>query len=355
MVKKKKLLVAFICFILILFLGCGLFILKKYVFGSNTGSYYNDDGSYRHITGTSSFQYVEKHPAFVQFSSFIQPWKDKPRVYLMSNLSIDWVSKDNHVDAASVVDGFNFIIDEAEKQNIYYDFYTQEEIAEDSSKDETGLLFIPGEKDAPVAIISAGGAFKSVCMFLEAFPVAQELHEMGYNVFMLKYRVNPDGGMEKADMDRQEKYANEDYGRAMQYIFQNQEKLGVQMENYSVWGFSAGGRLTQLWGLENDFGYDHYEIPKPTAMMLVYSGWYDEHFKGQYATQPATYFAYLDNDDVIGAENVSAIERYIEELRSLNIPTDVHVYHEAKHGFGAGIGTDAEGWVTDAVAFWEEQ
>ena len=90
-------------------------------------------------------------------------------------------------------------------------------------------------------------------------------------------------------------------------------------------------------------------------MMLVYSGWYDEHFKGQYATQPATYFAYLDNDDVIGAENVSAIERYIEELRSLNIPTDVHVYHEAKHGFGAGIGTDAEGWVTDAVAFWEEQ
>ena len=44
----------------------------------------------------------------------------------MSNLSIDWVSKDNHVDAASVVDGFNFIIDEAEKQNIYYDFYTQE-------------------------------------------------------------------------------------------------------------------------------------------------------------------------------------------------------------------------------------
>ena len=31
------------------------------------------------------------------------------------------------------------------------------------------------------------------------------------------------------------------------------------------------------------------------------------------------------------------------------------VYSDAPHAIGAGTGTDAEGWLQDAVAFWEEQ
>lgn len=33
----------------------------------------------------------------------------------------------------------------------------------------------------------------------------------------------------------------------------------------------------------------------------------------------------------------------------------MHVYKNAGHSIGTGCGTDAEGWLTEAAAFWEEQ
>ena len=36
------------------------------------------------------------------------------------------------------------------------------------------------------------------------------------------------------------------------------------------------------------------------------------------------------------------------------IPTEFHAYEGLPHGFGLGTGTVAEGWLTDAVRFWEE-
>ena len=37
------------------------------------------------------------------------------------------------------------------------------------------------------------------------------------------------------------------------------------------------------------------------------------------------------------------------------IPTEFHSYEGLGHGFGLGTGTVAEGWINDAVAFWEAQ
>lgn len=270
-------------------------------------------------------------------------------------LSIRMVCNLNHLNTESILDGFNFVMDASAQRQIYYDFYTQEERMEDPSKEETGLIFIPGEKDAPVAFLTAGGAFKSVCLFGETFPVGNILHQAGYNVFIFKYRVNPDADTSKETMDYQERYANEDFGRAMQYIFENQDTFGVSMEDYSVWGFSAGGRTTFLWGLDNDYGYAHYGLPAPAAMMLVYSGWYDEQFADQYGAMPPTYFAWLPNDDVIGAENIERIRQYIDFLKEQGTLVEEHPYYEARHGFGEGRGTDAEGWIAEAAAFWENQ
>ena len=153
----------------------------------------------------------------------------------------------------------------------------------------------------------------------------------------------------------QEKYANEDFGKALQFIFENQETFGVNMEGYSVWGFSAGGRTTFLWGLDNDYGYEHYELPAPAAMVLVYSGWYDRQFEGQYGTVPPTYFAWLPNDDVLGEKLAGEIQQYIDFLKAQGTPMQEHPYYEAKHGFGEGRGTDAEGWIEEVAEFWEAQ
>jgi hypothetical protein len=40
-------------------------------------------------------------------------------------------------------------------------------------------------------------------------------------------------------------------------------------------------------------------------------------------------------------------------MRSAGIDVEFHVYQKVGHGFGLGIGTNAEGWLEDAVQFWE--
>lgn len=49
------------------------------------------------------------------------------------------------------------------------------------------------------------------------------------------------------------------------------------------------------------------------------------------------------------------MQRRLEAMSELGIPTEFHSYEGPPHGFGLGTGTVAEGWINDAVAFWEEQ
>ena len=49
------------------------------------------------------------------------------------------------------------------------------------------------------------------------------------------------------------------------------------------------------------------------------------------------------------------MERRIDALSDLGIPTEFHCYPNLSHGFGLGTGTEAEGWIYDAIDFWEEQ
>ena len=45
----------------------------------------------------------------------------------------------------------------------------------------------------------------------------------------------------------------------------------------------------------------------------------------------------------------------LDELSALGIPTEFHAYNGLPHGFGLGTGTIAEGWINDAIRFWQAQ
>ena len=45
----------------------------------------------------------------------------------------------------------------------------------------------------------------------------------------------------------------------------------------------------------------------------------------------------------------------LQGLEKAGISTEFHAYEGLPHGFGFGIGTEAEGWIQGAVVFWEEQ
>ena len=56
-----------------------------------------------------------------------------------------------------------------------------------------------------------------------------------------------------------------------------------------------------------------------------------------------------------GFAYVGAMQRRIEALDALGISTEFHHYPGLPHGFWLGTGTVAEGWLDEAVQFWEAQ
>ena len=193
----------------------------------------NGTGSYSHITTSDLVHDIVNHPAFKCFGQYLLPWDNDKNYY---NTQLNNVSTllpyHNHVDPSIVVGAINHMIDEInDGKTIFYHFYTEQKKREEPTKESTGLFFFKGKAGAPFAILCPGGGFAYVGSLHEGFPHAIELSKKGYNAFVLKYRV---GG---------ELRATEDLAAAIPYISKKAEMFEVSVEDYSLWGSSAGARM----------------------------------------------------------------------------------------------------------------
>lgn len=217
---------------------------------------------------------------------------------------------------------------------IFYDIYTDEEKAADPAKSNTGLFFFKGNPGERFAVCNAGGGFAYVGAMHDSFPHALELSKMGYNAFALIYRPGA-------------QTACEDLARAITFIFEHAEELEVETDRYSLWDGSAGGRMTAYLGTYGPAAFGGGDLPRPGAAIIQYTG-HSEYSE----SDPPTYVCVGTND---GIANWRTMERRLEAMSELGIPTEFHAYEGLGHGFGLGTGTVAEGWIKDAVSFWEEQ
>jgi acetyl esterase/lipase len=88
------------------------------------------------------------------------------------------------------------------------------------------------------------------------------------------------------------------------------------------------------------------DLPKPSAMVMAYTG-HSEYS----ANEPPTFVVVGEQD---GIAPPSVMERRVAALRSAGMEVEVHRYSGLGHGFGAGTGTSAEGWIDQAIRFWEK-
>ena len=93
--------------------------------------------------------------------------------------------------------------------------------------------------------------------------------------------------------------------------------------------------------------YMGLEFPSAEAVIMQYTG-YD--YVSQY---DAPTYVNVGTSDYI-ADYKSMKERLIG-LSKMNIPTEYHCFKGLPHGYGLGTGTIAEGWINDAIRFWEQQ
>lgn len=93
------------------------------------------------------------------------------------------------------------------------------------------------------------------------------------------------------------------------------------------------------------FGEDVY--PQPGAVIMQYTG-----LSEVTGTEPPTYNCVGTSD---GIAPYRTMQGRIEAIKRQGTDAEIEVFNGLPHGFGLGEGTVAEGWLDNAVAFWERQ
>lgn len=213
---------------------------------------------------------------------------------------------------------------------------------------------VPEGTDVKGAVlINAGGAFQFRSDQNEGTPVAEELSRLGYQSFVVNYRLRPYTQEEGAL----------DLARAVRFVRKYADVYGIDEEDIAVMGFSAGGILAgemllnydgTVNGAALDFDYVPDELDSISADAgadgMIYS------FYGRLSVAstdvekfaasdlPPTYFCYGTRDPFVGE-----FEKCVKALQEAGVPTAVNVLDGRPHGYGY-----MEGWIPDYDAWLTE-
>lgn len=323
------------------------------------------------ITAQTTMKEVRNNPG-IKNSGFYTYSQDKdcpPGQALWGMTTVEGYT--NEYVAEGCAKGLNLVIENYNNGvQVTHSFYTDAEKAADRTKNNTGLFYFPAKaENAKFALILAGSGANESAELEEGACTAWQLHELGYAAFILRYRVWTDAS-DDAPL--------EDIGRAMQYIEEHAAEFGIQPEQYAIVGYSMGGHLTGLFGTES-VGYQHYNVPKPAALLLGYPindmtyikpiyhviqdigaygpKYYTRNLSDEITPDyPATYHWHGVNDTLLKELVYWRQGPQLEAALQANHVKHVYrVFNNAPHVCGIGTGTDAENWLVEATAFWEEQ
>ena len=250
----------------------------------------------------------------------------------LGDLSMTWY---NYIDPDKTVEIVNYMKSHAVAgDTIFYDIYTEEEKRADPAKRNTGLFFFKGEPGKRFAICNAGGGMAYVGAMHDSFPHALELSKMGYNAFALIYRPGAET-------------ACEDLARAIAFIFGHAEELEVDTSCYSLWGGSAGARMAAWLGVYGTAAFGETDYPQAGTVVMQYTG-----LSQVFGNEPPTYNCVGTSDWIA---DYQIMENRIARIKRNGTDAEIDVFDGLPHGFGLGTGTAAEGWINNAVDFWERQ
>ena len=255
-------------------------------------------------------------------------------------------------------------------RQVTYKVYMAEEIAAEANRNEVELYYFPSHTEkTKYVVVMSGNVLNKTSNLSEGYATAWQLHELGYTVFVLRYRV-----FQKASNNA----PLDDLGNAIRYITDHAAEFGVQTEDYALLGYSSGGHLAGLFGSE-EHGYRNYGVPKPGALLLGYpindffeykpiyhmmmdpwvlqDRYYEWTISGAVTDDYPPVYHWYGMDDYVFPLLWYPAQRpaLTRTLKEHHIPYKEVIYRRATHGVGTGINTDADGWINDAVVFWEEQ
>ena len=215
---------------------------------------------------------------------------------------------------------------------------------------------IPVREGTPVkgaVVLLAGGAFQVRGNYTDTLPTAAHLRELGFQTFIVDYRLRPYTQQEGAL----------DVARAVRFIRKNADAYGIDPDDIAVMGYSAGGIQAGEFflnfdgevngtALDPDYVPDELDaIPaNASAAGMIYS-FYGRLSVASMDVQalkagnlPPTFYCYGTEDPFY-----SQFEAQYDLMQEVGVTTKRIVLQDWPHGFG-GDG----GWVED-YARWLEQ
>jgi acetyl esterase/lipase len=241
-------------------------------------------------------------------------------------------------------------------------------IVRDVSKVTTPTLsvFVPEKPNGTAMVICPGGGYAYLAINKEGFKVAKWLNTLGITAFVLKYRLPSDEIMKDKTIG-----ALQDAQESIRYVRRNAVKWNLNVDKIGIMGFSAGGHLAST--LSTRFNDEIYKVTdnssaRPDFSVLVYpvismeenlthkgsrtnllgatpSIEIIEKYSNQKninATTPPTLLIHAIDDKSVPVENSM---EYFLALEKNNIPSEMHLYQNGKHGFGLGNkGTTSQNW-----------
>lgn len=323
------------------------------------------------ILKTDTFGQILGRSEFQGISDFLIPVPGGLLGSLMKQLKLTAINtafKNWNVD--DIARGLNHISAMIKRGvRVHHDIWSAGEKAADARKRDTALFHFPTDKKGPFVLICAGGAYLAVASFSDAFPAAKELNRIGYSVFVLHYRSG-----------RQNRWPAplEDLQQALHTIHERADFFNVDPRGYALAGFSAGGHLVASMGTDH-CGYTRWGLPKPGALFLGYPVTIWDNMTrihktclntilGKKPTQaqveevsilphvnsgfPPTYIMHCRDDQMVYFQNAQLLA---DRLEVHGVPSILQAVPSGGHGIGLGTGTPAEGWLEEAVAFWQSQ
>ncbi len=273
-------------------------------------------------------------------------------------------------------------------RSFLHPIYPREERLREWDKADAEYLYFPpcgaraDSAPKPYVIVIPGGGFNRQWGFIEGESIAAALNAMGYPAFVLFYRVKQEPLMPRP---------LEDLYRMMADLEARAAEFHILPGRCMIGGFSAGGTLAAEAGSAN-LGWKAAGVSRPEALFLGYpavrpsaswQAWQQapEHsalreamgpflrrLGGPDFTEaslepfellchlddscPPVYLTACEDDGTVPVQDSIQLDARLTEL---GIPHRTRIGRRGGHSFGLGVGTDTEGWLAEAVAFWREQ
>ncbi len=216
----------------------------------------------------------------------------------------------------------------------------------------TAIPVRKGVQPKGAVVLMAGGAYQFRGNYTDSLPTAAALRELGFQTFIVDYRLSPYTQEEGAL----------DVARAVRFVRKNADVYGIDPDDIAVMGFSAGGIQAGEFLMHYDeavtgTALDERYVPDEldgvpahaSAAGMIYSfygrlsvGNMDANWLAE-GELPPTYYVYGTEDPFY-----NQFERQYEVLQNMGIPTGRIVLNGWPHGFGSD-----GGWVKDYAAWLE--